>query len=294
MKEAGGFTTVGELGPRYVFNGHFYDQKALSGVFMWGKAKDGQYTQDFGTVRERAAALGTAPFVSEFGSPLSGSTSDKTPTVLKGMYQALDSSVTGAEWWRSAAHSGPVLSSTQWQWDIYNGRHHEPMNGNPDKIQTDADAWNGEDFSVVDQDAAGEPRLRMDARVLDRAYPAAVAGHTLAFTYEDRSAGLTWNPIPTSLPNLATVTGAAQYAVLVWRSTGTDAATELQLPASFAAATVLSDVAGAVRDQRLIVAAPPGVHYAFVTNAPAAPDAVRAAAQAELARWVAAAGWPAH
>jgi hypothetical protein len=294
MKEPGGFTGAGQLGPRYVFNAHFYDQKALSGVFMWGKAHDGQYTQDFGSVRQRAAALGTAAIVSEFGSPVSGSTSDKTPSVLKGMYQGLDSAVAGADWWTSVAWPAPVLSSTQWQWDIYSGRHREAMNGNPAKIQTAGDAWNGEDFSVASADDAGNVQLRVDPRLLDRAYPAAVSGEILAFSYEDRSrdgsATLTWNPVPASLPNVAKVAGDGQYAVLVWRSAGGDAPTELQLPASFPAAstTVLSDVAGSVvTDRRLTVAAPAGVHYLFVTNAPPVPAEIRTAAQQELAAWLA-------
>jgi hypothetical protein len=298
MREPGGLRTVGQLGPRYVFNTHFYDQKALSGVFMWGKAADGQYATDFGAVRERAASLGTTAFVSEFGSPVSGYTSDKTPTVLKGVYQALDSGLPGAQWWRSASGSGSVLSSTQWHWDLYSGRHHEPMNGNPDKIQTAADAWNGEDFSVVDQDAAGNPRLRVDARVLDRAYPAAVSGDTLAFTYEDRSRDgsttLTWTPIPAAMPNLAKVVADGQYAVLVWRSGGSSAPTELQLPASFppTGTTVLSDLGtGTVRDQRLVISAPPAagtVHHVLVTNAvPSGSADVRAAAERELMAWLA-------
>src|SRR4051794_31313276 len=127
-KQEGGLLDAGDLGSRYVFNTHFYDQKAISGVLMWGKAADGQYSGDLRTVRDRAAAANTAALVSEFGHPLSGSVSDKAPTVLKGMYQALDSRLSGADWWSKAASSGPVLSGTQWQWDIYNGRHKELMN----------------------------------------------------------------------------------------------------------------------------------------------------------------------
>jgi hypothetical protein len=287
-RQPGGLAGVGTLGPRFVFNAHFYDQKALSGVFMWGKAADGQYTGDFAAVRERATALGTASVVSEFGSPVTGYTSDKTPTVLKAMYQGLDSRLRGAEWWARPAESGPVLSGTQWQWDIYNGAHHELMNGNPDRVQTAGDAWNGEDFSVVD--SAG-PRL--DARVLDRVYPAAVAGHTLAFTYEDRShdggATLTWNPVPATVPGVRDLVGTGQYAVLVWRSGTAGGPTELRLPASFTgAATVVSDAAVRTGPRRLLLTAggaPGALHYALVANGPAPSDSLRAAAQRELAAW---------
>ncbi|MFI9543981.1 cellulase family glycosylhydrolase [Streptomyces sp. NPDC052016] len=315
-KEEGGLLDAGTLGSRYVFNTHFYDQKAISGILMWGKAADGQYVTDFGTVRDRAAAAGTAAVVSEFGHPLAGAVSDKAPTVLKAMYQALDSRVKGASWWTTPAASGPVLSGNQWQWDIYHGRHHELMNGNPDKVLTAGDAWNDEDLSAVRLDDTGKVTLRQDARLLDRMYPSATSGTTLAFTYEDRSRDgsttLTWNPVPSSLPNVARLVGSGQYGLLVWRSNGGTAPTELHLPASFptAATTVVSDLGavhgppaytsatgiaaalepGGTGSRRLLLTAPDAstVHYALVTNGAASPSAsLLAAARSELSAWVA-------
>ncbi|WP_424852372.1 cellulase family glycosylhydrolase [Streptomyces sp. SAI-170] len=316
QRQEGGLLDSGKLGPRYVFNTHFYDQKAISGVFMWGKAKDGQYTGDFGTVRDRAAATGTAAMVSEFGHPLSGTVSDKAPTVLKAMYQALDSRLPGSAWWTRPTASGPVLSATQWQWDLYNGRHREAMNGNPDKILTAGDAWNDEDLSAVRLDGTGTVTLRQDVRLLDRLYPAATAGTTLAFTYEDRSRDgsttLTWNPVPASLPNVARLVGSGQYGVLLWRSDGGPAPTELHLPAAFppATTTVVSDLGtlhglpaytasapvaaapepGATGSRRLLLTArDTGVrHYALVTNGATAPaTSLLQAARAELDAWAA-------
>ncbi len=316
QKQEGGLLDAGKLGPRYVFNTHFYDQKAISGVFMWGKAADGQYTGDFRTVRDRAAAARTAAVVSEFGHPLAGNVSDKAPTVLKAMYQALDSRVKGADWWSDPAASGPVLSGSQWQWDIYNGRHRELMNGNPDKVLTEGDAWNDEDLSAVRLDDAGRPVLRQDARLLDRLYPSATAGTTVGFTYEDRSRDgsttLTWNPVPNSLPNVQRLVGSGQYGLLLWRSNGTSAPTELHLPASFPAAstTVVSDLGtvhappaytsttpvgvaaepGGTGSRRLLLTAPDSgvLHYALVTNGATAPSAdLLAAARSELAAWAA-------
>nr|WP_137990819.1 cellulase family glycosylhydrolase [Streptomyces vilmorinianum] len=317
QRQEGGFLDAGTLGPRYVFNTHFYDQKAISGIFMWGKAGDGQYTGDFGTVRDRAAATGTAAVVSEFGHPLSGSTSDKAPTVDKAMYQALDSRVPGARWWSDPTGSGPVLSSTQWQWDIYSGRHHELMNGNPDKVRTEGDAWNDEDFSGVRLDDSGRAVLRQDARLLDRLYPSATAGRTVAFTYEDRSRDgsttLTWNPVPAGLPHVARLVGSGQYGLLLWRSDGGSAPTELHLPASFATAatTVVSDLGtvhgpppytrdtpiavtpepGGTGSRRLLLTAPgaDAPHFALVTNGATAPDPqLLDAARTELTAWAAA------
>ncbi|MEU5395670.1 cellulase family glycosylhydrolase [Streptomyces tibetensis] len=316
QKQEGGLLDAGALGPRYVFNTHFYDQKAISGVFMWGKAADGQYTGDFRTVRDRAAAARTAAVVSEFGHPLAGNVSDKAPTVLKAMYQALDSRLKGADWWSDPAASGPVLSGSQWQWDIYNGRHREQMNGNPDKVLTAGDAWNDEDLSAVRLDDTGKPVLRQDARLLDRLYPSATAGETVGFTYEDRSRDgsttLTWNPVPASLPNVQRLVGSGQYGLLLWRSNGGPAPTEMHLPASFptASTTVVSDLGtvhappaytattpvgvaqepGGTESRRLLLTAPDSgvLHYALVTNGATAPSAdLLAAARSELAAWAA-------
>ena len=316
QKQEGGLLDAGKLGPRYVFNTHFYDQKAISGVFMWGKAADGQYAGDFRAVRDRASAAQTAAVVSEFGHPLAGNVSDKAPTVLKAMYQALDSRLKGADWWSDPTASGPVLSGSQWQWDIYNGRHRELMNGNPDKVLTTGDAWNDEDLSAVRLDDSGKPALRQDARLLDRLYPSATAGRTVGFTYEDRSRDgsttLTWNPVPGSLPNVQRLVGSGQYGLLLWRSDGGSAPTELHLPASFptASTTVVSDLGtvhappaytsatpvavaqepGGTGSRRLLLTAPDSgvLHYALVTNGATAPSAdLLAAARSELAAWAA-------
>jgi hypothetical protein len=284
-KQTGGFLDTGAIGTRYVFNTHFYDELAQSGVLMPGKAGDGQYAGDFGAVRDRATALGTAAIVTEFGHPLSGYTSDKTPTVDKAMYQGLDSRLSGANWWSHPAQSGPVLSGTQWHWDVYSGQHHELMNDNPNKVQTTADGWNGEDYSAVQNG-----QLRQDPRLLDRLYPAAVAGHTLAFTYEDRSRDgnqvLTWNPVPSSMPATSAIVGSGRYGVLVWQGSGLDAPTELHVPADMNA-TVVSDVTATRAGDRLLLAASPGLHYALVAEPAQSPsDSQLAAARAELARWV--------
>lgn len=315
MKQPGGLVGVAAHGPRYVFNTHFYDQARMSGFFDLSKAKDGEYAEDFAAVRGRSVALGTPAVVSEFGHPLTGTASDKAPSVLKGLYQALDSGLGGRAWWQAPASAGPVLSATQWQWDLYSGRHHEAMNGNPRKILTEGDAWNGEDLSAVRLDDAGTPVLRQDARLVDRLYPSAVAGRTLAFLYEDRSrdAGVpqSWSPVPASLPTVAGLVGTERpYGVLVWRADGSGAPTELHLPAVFdpASTTIVSDlgtVTGPTAEGTIAVApepggtgarrllfsgAPAGVHVALVGGAPATAEQ-RAAAQRELVGWLAGAGF---
>ena len=323
-QQTGGLSNIGQIGDRYVFNAHFYDAAALSGIFLLGDASDGQYDSEFNTIRSQATELGTAAMVSEFGSPVTGYTSDKSPSVLKAMYQALDSSIPGADWWQDAAASGTVLSGTEWQWDIYNGQHDELMNGNPDEVKTTGDAWNGEDYSVVDMNSSGNVQLRFDSQLLDQLYPEAVAGTTLAFTYEDRSTDgssvMTWNPVPSSLPVVSTLVGSGQYAVLVWRSNGAAAPTQINLPLSFTSAntTVVSDLGATTAPptytasgagntpnspiavaplpnaggtQRLLISdsTPAGtLHYALITNGSTSTTTAQlASAQQELASWTA-------
>jgi hypothetical protein len=310
VAEPGGLTAVPTLGSRYVFNSHFYDGKAQSGVLKPGLAKDGEYVKDFSLIRDRSQALSTTGIVSEFGHPVAGNTSDKAPTVLKAMYQAMDSRVNGANWWSGAAGSGRALSGSQWHWDIYYNRHHELMNDNPDKVRTEGDAMNDEHFSAVRTDG-GSPALTIDGKLVDRVFPRAVAGDTRAFTYEDRAVEA-WNRIPDTMPALKRLVGTGQYGVLVWRSNGGKAPTELHLPSSFdrTKTTVVSDLGSSTGlpsytgAEPVSVASEPGepgvnrlmlasadsgrTHFAVITNgAPAAP-ADREAARAELAAWIAA------
>lgn len=327
QQQPGGLSNIGVLGNRYVFNAHLYDEAAFTGVLMPGHAGDGQYTTGFDAIRGSASALGTAAIVSEFGAAETGSVADKTPSILKAMYQGLDSGVTGANWWSDAAASGPVLSGTEWQWDVYSGKHDELMNGNPLLVQTAGDAWNGEDFSVVTTDSSLTPTFRQDVRVLDRLYPTAVAGDTLAFTYEDRahdgSSVTDWNPVPSSMPAVAGVVGSGEYGVLVWRSNGGAAPTELHLPAAFTAAntTVISDLGtltglpayaatGTTTSTPIAIAGTPGggtaqrlllsdssasgtLHYALITDGSASTTStLRTTAQQELSAWAAAQGFP--
>ncbi|HEX6346613.1 cellulase family glycosylhydrolase [Umezawaea sp.] len=286
--EPGGFPAVQHLGDRYAFNSHFYDGRAQSGILKPGKAKDGEYSADFRRIADRATALGTTSIVSEFGHPVAGYTSDKTPTILKAIYQSLDSRLSGADWWARPADSGPALSGSQWHWDVNHGRHRELMNDNPNKVKTDGDAMNDEHFSAVRLDDAGTPLLTVDSRLVDRLYPLAVAGDTVAFTYEDlaRDGSTTpvWNRVPATMPAVRALVGGGRYGVLVWRSTGS-APTELHLPRTFTTTTVVTDADATTTGDRLLLTASDGLRFALVANTPASPEQ-RAAAAAELRDWV--------
>ncbi|GAA4941489.1 cellulase family glycosylhydrolase [Actinoplanes utahensis] len=311
--EAGGFSTIPPLGTRYVFNSHYYDGARMT--LDPTAAADGTYSAAMNRIRDRAAALGTSAFVSEFGNSMDAS---RTPWMIRAMYQGLDSRLPGSAFWNDPAASGPVLSATQWQWDVYSGQHREAMNGNPARIQTEGDAWNGEDHSVIANGA-----LRLDRRVLDRLFPSAVAGSTIAFGYEDLArdgfAGAgrqqAWLTVPSRLPAIAGLVAGRQYGVLLWREPATPigAPTELHLPASFPTGrtVVVSDLGtrsglagsgpiavatevGATTARRLLLdaggSAPGTVHVALVVNAAdvaTVPAATLAAVRTELLAWAA-------
>jgi hypothetical protein len=310
--EQGGMTTVGQLGPRMVFNTHYYDGARMT--LDPSAASDGTYDSAMNEIRQRATDLGTATIVSEFGNKM---TDSRTPWMIRAMYQAMDYGVPGKNWWTEPASGGRVLSALQWQWDIYSGRHHELMNGNPNKVQTDGDGWNDEDHSAVATDDAGNVTLRLDQRVLDRLYPSAVNGDTLAFAFEDlaRSGyGATgrqkaWLTAPSSMPNVAALLQHRQYGILIWRSPGTTIPTDVHLPNSFAptTTTVVSDMAAVNRIPATgpIAATPePGsstakrlqltpqdeaVHFALVVNTATGTPPTAAqltAARTELTTWL--------
>jgi hypothetical protein len=153
------------------------------------------------------------------------------------------------------------------------------MNDNPDKVKTDGDAMNDEHFSAVKLDAAGNPVLTVDRALVDRVYPQAVAGTTLAFTYEDR-AYQTWQQIP--LTNVRTLVGPAPFAVLVWDSNGGTVPTEVHLPESLRSPLVVSSAAATVQGDKLLLRGGSGRQFALVT-APSGGNA--AAAEAELRQW---------
>ncbi|MFG2001128.1 cellulase family glycosylhydrolase [Spirillospora sp. NPDC048911] len=314
--EEGGMTTVGQLGGRMVFNSHYYDGARIA--IDPSPATDGTYAAAMNEIRQRSASLGTAPFVSEFGHKLSGGGSDRTPWMIRSMYQSMDAGVAGKNWWSTPASGGDVLSSTQWHWDTYSGRHHELMNGNPSKVKTEGDAWNDEDHSVVATDDAGNVKLRLDQRVLDRLYPSGVSGDTLAFAYEDLARSgyggsgnqQPWLIAPSSMPDLSALVQNRQYGVLVWRSGSSAAPTELHLPQSFvpAATTIVSDLStvtgvpgsgavaavpepGSTTAKRLRLTAPAssGVHVALVVNTgtgTAPTPAQLTAARTQLTAWL--------
>ena len=102
---------------------------------------------------------------------------------------------------------------------------------------------------------------------------------------------MAWNPVPSSMPATKAVVDNSRYAVLVWRSGGDGAPTEVRLPAGYRN-TVVSDVASTVQSRTLQLSgagAAGAVHVALIADVPAPSAAAVAAAKAELSSWASAA-----
>lgn len=241
-------------GAAYVFAPHFYDAGRF-GVNLTA-IDNGAYLPNLDRIRAETRFLDTPVVLGEFGAPLyraagDGVTQLDTVRSIKSVYQALElSDASQAEKSRYADLYTAPISATQWQWDIYSGQHAEPRNGtNPDDILSEADAWNGEDFSVIgsrhrfaeapapDAGAADIDSLvqyHLDPRVVERAYPRRVQGEIMSFHYNDGAPDQSGER--TDWVELRPTLGGTAYfpqnkwLLAIWRGRKSEAPTELYLP----------------------------------------------------------------
>ncbi|WP_163834475.1 cellulase family glycosylhydrolase [Spartinivicinus ruber] len=156
-------------GKGFIFNSHYYDAARMSWRLRW--AKSGSYLAEFDQIRQEASFLQLPAFVSEFGMWLNGEGSKDPIRMLKSQRQAMSLSQLAED--KRPAFCSPYISATQWHWDIYYNNHHEYQNSNPEKLMTQWDAWNEENFSVVSDDGN---TFNLPGPLLQRAYPERVAG----------------------------------------------------------------------------------------------------------------------
>ena len=151
------------------------------GVEDLSVARNGAHFPNLDLIRDEARYLNLATFLSEFGMWLEGWGHTDTERVVNGTYQAMESSdrVHGKD--RYVDFYTPVVSGAQWQWDIYYDNHYEFQNGNPNNLKTEDDAWNAENFSVINNYGQG---YNVKANLVERAYPRAVQGEIMHFAYE--------------------------------------------------------------------------------------------------------------
>ncbi len=221
-------------GNGFVFTPHFYDQ-ARMGIEDLSVARNGAHFPNLDLIRDEARFLGLTTFLSEFGMWLEGNGHTDTERVVNGTYQGMESSdrVSGKD--RYVDFYTPLISGAQWQWDYYYDNHNELQNGNPAKLKTEDDAWNGENFSVINNYGQG---YNVKANLVERAYPRAVQGEVMHFAYEglvpDRANSvMSYHSIRASLTNQFNDREFLRdnnFAFLAWRGRTSDAPTEIYIP----------------------------------------------------------------
>jgi len=243
-------------GDGFVFAPHFYDQ-ARMGVST-SVARNGTYFANLDQIRDEARFLDLPIFLGEFGMWLNGYGKDDTERVVNGTYQAMEISDLSSGKDRYADFYTNLVSGTQWQWDYYYDKHHEYQNGNPNKLITDKDAWNGENFSVIKDNATG---YNVDANMVERAYPRRIQGDLMNFHYnamvkDEANALLNWGALRVSLANTfenKEYFRGKKFALMTWRGRNADAPTELFIPRHFDTSKLLVVTEKVIKNQTLRV-----------------------------------------
>ncbi|MFE9934606.1 cellulase family glycosylhydrolase [Streptomyces sp. NPDC005533] len=233
---------------RIVFTPHFYDTPRQLPQPPWALgAGSGAYLQNFDLIRERARAWGAPAFVSEFGAKVGQSGVPDTARELTGMYQGMNSGQAAQPGTTVLDDYAPVLSGTQWHWDIYRNHHHEDKNGSGE-IQTSGDAWNGEDHSVIERNDAGQINAVINNSLIAQAYPQAVQGGLLNFQYstsatDSSGTWLNWLQLCPGDGKQCHFFGSSNFLFEAWQGRNSDAPTQTYLPPQFnpTTTTIITD-----------------------------------------------------
>ncbi|WP_137937635.1 cellulase family glycosylhydrolase [Chitinivorax sp. B] len=242
-------------GGRFVFNPHFYDG-GRQGIDLRA-VNNGTYLTHFEEIREESRFWQSPPFVSEFGMILGQRGRKDTNRTIKAMYQGMEVTTYGHAKDRFIDAYAPVLSGTQWQWDRYYGQHHEVMNGNPAKIQTAADAWNNEDYSVM-RYSNGQLAYNIDRANVERIYPRRSQGDIVQFHFNALVKDADGKTPEWAMLKLAGKEWLHdhEFALLVWQGRKSDAPTEVFLPARFDPARTIAISDMVIRNGLPIATAP--------------------------------------
>ncbi|QSH40476.1 cellulase family glycosylhydrolase [Lentisphaerota bacterium ZTH] len=227
----------------FVLNVHMYDAARRSWNFT--NPSSGCYFSNYDAIRDFGRYMKMPVLVSEFGMANGGIGAKDPAAMLAAMYQAMETTADGKTPVRPRFYVQP-LSGTQWQWDYYYDHHNEYQNFNPDKLLTAADAWNGEDFSVVKDYGRNYNYCKY---VFCRAYPRRIQGDMISFYYNTLATDA-WN----KLLNWAELSDNdsyrmlrdKQFMLLIWSGKTSDYPTEVFIPNYFKPSNMLivSDLQG--------------------------------------------------
>jgi len=234
----------------FVFNSHFYEA-GRQGTDL-RPVNNGSYLTYKHQIRDEGRYLRMPTFISEFGMFSHATDHKDTNRIIAAMHQGQESSDAlkpGKD--RFADAYSPPISGTQWHWDWYHDRHHEYMNGNPDKLITTMDAWNSEDYSPFSVMPDNSIRYNIDGRNVERVYTRAAQGDIMAFHYNALARDaygtvLNWQTIRPVIGNREYFRNN-RFALLTWRGRNTDAPTEIFLPREFSGDQIM-----VITDKRIL------------------------------------------
>lgn len=243
-----------KLGDGFVFAPHFYDQ-GRQGVNDFSVAKNGAYFENFKWIRDEARFLNLPTMITEFGMWVGDRGKADNSRIINNAYQSIEISDVErtkdinqntkktVEKDRHVDLYTPLISATQWQWDIYYDNHKEFQNGNPDKLKTQHDAWNGEKYSVIKNYGAD---YNVKAHLIERVYPRRIQGDLINFSYNAQvtdadNKPLNWTGLKFTdlkneeqgIKNETIYFKDKKFALAIWRGNSSTAPTEIYIPRHF-------------------------------------------------------------
>lgn len=235
-------------GKRFVFAPHLYDQGRM-GVKDTTVVENAAYLHKLDEVRQESRRLGTPMFLGEYGMWNTGKGKQDTVRVINASIQALETSngqrqdteskkVDFSKASRFADFYTPFINGAQWHWNHYYGNSQEYQNDNPNKLITEFDAWNRENFSVVKDFSSQYTQV---PEITERSYPRRIQGDLMHFAYHAKAKDrdnkkLDWHSIRVDLDGEfknREYFRDRKFSILVWRGRRADVPTEVYLPASF-------------------------------------------------------------
>ncbi|MFI5390334.1 MAG: cellulase family glycosylhydrolase [Bacteriovoracales bacterium] len=193
----------------FVFNGHFYDEVAEAFPGLLPPIQNGAYLKGLDQFREEGRYLGMPIIVTEYGAWGNQKAFD-SGRIIKATYQGMEYSLTNRKNRnRYIDFYSPLISGTQWVWEIKNG-------------------------GVAGENAGNN--------ILERGYPKAVSGDIMNFVYKDNGVD-SFKGIPLKWEVLRIQRKLFfennKFLWLVWRGKTSNAPTEVYIPRHFNLETTL-------------------------------------------------------
>lgn len=233
FKVTGGSHLDYSPGKGFVFNSHFYDTNRMGLNFK--RVYSGTHLKYFDLIRRESRHFKAPPFLSEFGMVLNKVGEKDNSRMLNSIFQSTELSYNGMEEGSNyPSFYGPLISSSQWHWDIYSFNHHEPKNGNPNIIVTKGDGINNENFSVVKDFGKS---YAVDKYIVERMYPRRAQGPIMSFAYnaipkDSLKRDLKWHALRPN-ENGTMFFKDNRFGMLIWRGKSSLAPTEIFIPRFF-------------------------------------------------------------